>query len=306
MSLFDRAVVATLPLVPRPLVRKFASRYIAGETLSDALDTIRDLNKTDIRATLDVLGEHISRIEQANGPRDAYLEALDAIRDSGVDSNVSVKLTQLGLAIDPEACYRNIEAIVSRAASYGMTVRLDMEDSTCTDPTLDVYRRLRREYDNVGIVLQSMLRRSLRDVKALAEYAPSVRVCKGIYVEPWEVAYQEDELVSRNFVSVLEAVIEAGGFAAIATHDERLVYEGLRVVEERQLDQSRYEFQMLLGVREELRDIIVRDGHPLRVYVPFGRQWYAYSMRRMRENPRVAGLVAKAVLGMGEERSRKG
>jgi len=298
LTFFDRAVVALIPVVPRPIVRKMSEPYIAGTRLEEAIARIRSLNEQGMMATLDVLGEHIEDPQMAEPTRVAYLQALDEIERTGVDSNVSVKLTQLALHLDTEVCYGNIREIVARAGELGQTVRIDMEDSTLTTATLDIYRRLRQDFDHVGVVLQAMLRRTLTDIKSLAEFRPSVRICKGIYVEPWDAAYQNGDVVNRNFCEALESVIAAGGYPAIATHDETLVYEASRIVERHGLRPDQYEFQMLLGVREELRDVILAAGHRLRVYVPFGEQWYAYSIRRMRENPRVAGLVARSVLGL--------
>lgn len=297
MSWFDRAVVAALPLVPRPLVRHFSRPYIAGTSIGDALTTVRRLNAERMMATIDVLGEHIHRIEEADGPREAYLRLLEELRTAEVDANISVKLSQLGLKLDREVCYRNLRQLVLRARAQDCFVRIDMEDSSCTDDTLGIYRRLRAEgLENVGVVLQAMLRRSLDDARELARVKASVRVCKGIYVEPWRLAYQDRELVRRSFVELLDRLIGGGSYVAVATHDERLTFEAMRVAERHGLSPAQFEFQMLLGVREELRRAIVDAGYRLRVYVPFGENWYAYSVRRMRENPQVAGHVARAVL----------
>lgn len=299
MSFFDRLVVTTLPLVPRPLVGVFSRPYIAGSRLEDAIDTVRRLNAGGMMATVDVLGEHISRLEEADGPRDAYLALLSAIQREGVDANVSIKLTQLGMKIDPEACYRNLRQVIARAAENGNFVRLDMEESACTDETLRIYRRLRADgFTNTGVVLQAMLRRTLADADALAREGAGVRLCKGIYVEPRSLAWNDREIVRRNYTLILERLLEAGSYVGIATHDEILVWEALRLVRRLGLSREAYEFQMLLGVDEELRSILVQGGHRLRVYVPFGEQWYAYSSRRLRENPRLAGTVAKAALGL--------
>jgi proline dehydrogenase len=298
MSLFDRVVVTTLPLVPKPVVGIFSRPYIAGERLDDAVALVRRLNAGGMTATLDVLGEHITRLEEADGPRDSYLGVLEAIDRERLDGNVSIKLTQLGLKLDPDACYRNLLAVVRRAAELGNFVRLDMEDSSCTDETLGIYRRLRAEgLENVGVVLQAMLRRTLDDADDLGRARARVRLCKGIYVEPRPIAWRDREIIRRNFVLVLERLLDAGCHVGIATHDELLVWEALRIVRLKDLPREAYEFQMLLGVDEELRGILVARGEPLRVYVPFGRQWYAYSVRRLRENPRLAGMVARAALG---------
>ncbi|MEZ4655157.1 MAG: proline dehydrogenase family protein [Candidatus Eisenbacteria bacterium] len=285
MSFFDRAVVGMLPLVPRPLVRRFSQPYIAGTDLDQAIARMRELNADGFMGSLDVLGEHIATLADADGPKTAYLAVLDEIQRTGVDSNVSVKLTQLGLQLDPGACYRNIRAIVERAHERKNFVRIDMEDSSCTDATLGIYRKLRAEgFDNVGCVIQAMLRRSLDDVRSLLPLRPNIRICKGIYVEPWRLAYRDGALVNRNFAELVRLLLDEGGYPAIASHDERVIFECLRLVEHAGMGPDRYELQMLLGVREDLR-AIVAGGHRLRVYVPFGESWYAYSIRRMRENP---------------------
>ncbi len=305
MSLFDRAVVSLLPLIPKPVIGRFSRRYIAGTNLAEALETVRSLERQGMRATLDVLGENVTSLNEAEVPRNAYLDVLRELHRTGIDSNVSVKLTQIGLLIDPEACYRNIRAIVSQARELGNFVRLDMEDSSCTTATLRIYRRLREEFENVGVVLQAMLRRTLADAEELVSIGANVRLCKGIYVEPRRLAYRDRELVNRNYALILERLLAKGCYVGIATHDEQLVWEGLRLINELNLGKDRYEFQMLLGVDEELRSILVEAGHPLRVYVPFGERWYAYSVRRLRENPRIAGYVAKSVLkGQGRARPR--
>ncbi len=297
MALLDRAIVRVLPAVPRPVVRRLSDRYIAGAELDDAIAVVRRLNAAGKLATLDVLGEEVASSEEALTIRGEYEQAMAAIEREGLDANVSVKLTGLGLAVDPALCAESVRTLVSAAAENGRFVRIDMEDSSTTTATLDLYRALRAEgRDNVGIVLQAMLRRTLDDVLELVPLAPNVRICKGIYVEPAEVAYQGDEAIRFAFVEAMAALWEGGAKVAVATHDEWLVAEALRLIEERGLGPERYEFQMLLGVREALADELVRGGHTLRVYVPYGRQWYEYSLRRLQENPKVAGYVARDTL----------
>ena len=212
---------------------------------------------------------------------------LDAIDADGLDANVSVKLTGLGLEVDPVLCRENLTAIAER----GTFVRIDMEDSTTTDATLDLYRELRAEgLDNLGVVLQATLHRTEDDARALA--GANVRLCKGIYIEPPEISYRDFDEIRASYVRALETLLDGGCYVGIATHDEWLVEEGLRAVRERGLDPGEYEFQMLLGVRPQLGDRLVREGHRLRIYVPFGRQWYEYSLRRLQENPKIAGYVA--------------
>jgi proline dehydrogenase len=298
VAIFDRAIVRLLPAVPRPVVQKLSSRYIAGPELKDARETVRRLNAEGKVATIDVLGEEIRTEEEAAAIVRAYQDVFADIQRCGLHSGVSVKLTGLGLKLGYELCRENLRTVVEDAASRGNFVRIDMEDSSTTDDTLRLYRELRADgHDNVGIVLQAMLRRTLADVAALAELRPSVRLCKGIYIEPADIAYQSYEAVRASYVRALEALLEAGCYVGIATHDEWLLAEGRRLVAERRLERDQYEFQMLLGVRAERGDELVVEGHKLRIYVPFGRHWYAYSLRRLQENPRIAGYIATDTLG---------
>src|SRR5262245_9633152 len=258
--------------------------------------TVRALNADGFMATVDILGESVhdrSLVEQAY--RD-YVNALHAIRDARLDSNISIKPTNFGLQIDFDLCYEKVRALVLEARAFGNFVRIDMEDSSCTSATLDLYRKLREEgLENVGVVLQAYLRRTLADVAALPD-RPNVRVCKGIYVEPPDLAFRERALINRNFSETLQALFDRGAYVGIATHDEEVVYEAQRLVRERALKPPQYEFQMLLGVREPLRRVIRREGHRLRVYVPYGPEWYAYSLRRLKENPQIAGYILAAML----------
>jgi proline dehydrogenase len=298
MALLDRAIVRLLPAVPRPLVQKLSERYIAGPELKDARATVRRLNAAGKMATIDVLGEEITNEEEAAAIVRAYQDVFADIERCGLDSNVSVKLTALGLKLDLDLCRDNLRTVVEDAAARRNFVRIDMEDSSTTDDTLRLYRELRQEgYDNLGVVLQAMLRRTVDDVRSLADLRPSVRLCKGIYVEPEEIAYHEFEAVRANFVRALEALLDAGCYVGIATHDRWLVDQGRRLVAERDLAPEEYEFQMLLGVRPELGDELIADGHRLRIYVPFGRHWYAYSLRRLQENPKIAGYIAADTFG---------
>ena len=292
MTIIDRAIVRALPAVPRQVVKRLSSRYIAGTTLAEACDVVRELNAHGKEATLDVLGEEVTLREEAIGLRDAYRRALDTIEEDGLRSNVSVKLTALGLKLDRGLCRADLTAVVEEAARFDNFVRIDMEDSSTTSETLALYRQIREEgHDNLGVVLQAALKRTLSDIGGLGDLRPNVRVCKGIYVEPPEIAYQEDEIIRLNFLDALEALFDIGSYVAIATHDDWLIGEALALVERRGLGRDDYEFQMLLGVRAELGDGLVREGHRLRIYVPFGRRWYEYSIRRLQENPKIAGYV---------------
>jgi proline dehydrogenase len=293
VTIIDRAIVRALPAVPRQVVKRLSSRYIAGTTLAEACDVVRELNAHGKEATLDVLGEEVTLREEAIGLRDAYRRALDTIDEDGLRSNVSVKLTALGLKLDRGLCRADLTAVVEEAARFDNFVRIDMEDSSTTSETLALYRQIREEgHDNLGVVFQAAMKRTLSDIDGLRDLRPNVRVCKGIYVEPPEIAYQEDEIIRLNFLDALEALFDIGSYVAIATHDDWLIGEALALVERRGLGRDDYEFQMLLGVRAELGDGLVREGHRLRIYVPFGRRWYEYSIRRLQENPKIAGYVA--------------
>jgi proline dehydrogenase len=296
VRVLDRVIVRALPAVPRPVVQRLSARYIAGPTLADARRTVAGLNAEGKLATVDVLGEEIARPEEAEAVAQAYLDVLAAIETDVLDANISVKLTGLGLKLDPGLVRKNLEAVVRDAAARNTFVRIDMEDSSTTDETLQLYRGLREAgYDNVGVVLQASLRRTVADVRALADLRPSVRICKGIYVEPLSIAFGDAEAVRANFLAALDALLESGAYVGVATHDEWLIGESLRRLDG--LSAEEYELQMLLGVREARATELVAAGHRLRVYVPFGQRWYEYSLRRLQENPKIAGYVAGDVLG---------
>jgi proline dehydrogenase len=298
VALLDRAIVRALPAVPKPIVRRISERYIAGEGIEDACRVVEELNAAGKMATIDVLGEEITTPEEARHIAYSYDDVFRVIGERGLDSNVSVKLTGLGLKLGRDICRQNLERTVRGAAERGNFVRIDMEDSSCTDDTLALYRELREEgLDNVGIVLQAYLRRTLGDIASLADLTPNVRLCKGIYLEPLKIAYQGFEEVRANFVRALEALLAGGSYVGIATHDEWLLQEGARLIRQHGRSRDEYEFQMLLGVREARADRLVREGHRLRIYVPYGEQWYAYSLRRLQENPKIAGYIAADTLG---------
>jgi proline dehydrogenase len=298
VAFYDKAIVRVLPAVPRPVVKRLSDRYIAGETVAEAMAVVRELNAARKTATIDVLGEEITSDAEAEGIVAAYVEVLEEIERAGLDANVSVKLTGLGLKLSYDLCRANLEFVVRDAAARGRFVRIDMEDSSTTDETLRLYRGLREDgHDNVGVVLQAALRRTLGDIESLADLRPWVRLCKGIYVEPESIAYRDFDAVRANFVRALDALLGIGARVAIATHDDYLVDEGRSAVERHGLAPSDYEFQMLLGVRPELADRLVEEGRRLRIYVPFGRYWYEYSIRRLQENPRIAGYIASDTLG---------
>ena len=296
MTLLDKALVRMLPVVPKPVVQLFSSRYIAGTTLAEAVAVVRGLNDGGKLATLDVLGEEIKEESEAREIAEAYRNVFTAIERERLESNVSVKLTALGLNLSYELCRDDLESVLREAARLGNFVRIDMEDSSTTSDTLRMYRELReRGHDNVGVVLQAYLRRTLDDIAALADLQPNVRLCKGIYVEPDAIAFTDADAVRESYVRSLDALLEGGSYVGIATHDEWLIGEALRRVG--RMNPSEYEFQMLLGVRERRASELVAAGHRLRVYVPFGEQWYQYSLRRLQENPAMAGTIARATVG---------
>lgn len=297
MSVLDRAVAFTLPAVPKPIVGYFSKRYIAGPTMEDAFRVVRGLESQGACATFDILGEFISTGEEARSNTDAYVDLAEKIAAGRfVSVNISVKLTALGLLLDTGMCLDNLRRLLGIVRSLRGFVRIDMEDSSCTDRTLEIYRTVRSEFpEHVGVVLQSRLRRTLDDAEALSAEPANFRLCKGIYLEPRPIAFTDAELIRRNFTLVLERMLERGAYVGIATHDEVLVWETMRLVRKLGLPRDRYEFQMLLGVEEELRRIILAGGHRLRVYVPYGEKWYAYSVRRLRENPQIAGYGFRAI-----------
>jgi proline dehydrogenase len=299
MSLFGRLVVVGLPLVPKFVVGKVARRYVAGERREPAFEVIAGLNETGAMATLDLLGEEVTDRRLAEAAVEEYLRLFDEIERRGADCNVSIKLTMIGLEIDESFCRDNVDRIAAAAARHGNFVRLDMEDRTATDATLRIYHELQPRHGNLGVVFQSYMRRTLDDIAALPADGANVRLCKGIYIEPRTVAWKGYDTVRRNFVAALDKLIRQGVYVGIATHDEYLVCAARELIDRHRLPRDRYEFQMLLGVDEELRRILLAEGHRLRVYVPYGRDWYAYSIRRLRENPEVARHVVRGFLGLG-------
>ena len=294
MAILDRAIVRLLPVVPRSVVRRVSSRYIAGSALADATRVVQTLNAEGKTATIDILGEEITSDEETRVIARTYETVLEEIDRARLDSNISIKPTALGIELDFALFRANVERVVTAAAQRGRFVRIDMEDSTTIDDTLRLYRGLREAgHDNVGVVLQASLHRTVDDIAALADLKPWVRLCKGIYVEPEEIQFREFEAVRKNFVRALEALFETGARAAIATHDEWLIAEAKRLIAEHELGREDYEFQMLLGVRHDLGDALAAEGRRLRIYVPFGAQWYEYSLRRLQENPSIAGYIAQ-------------
>ena len=293
--LLNKFVIFLMPMVPKPIVRFFAKRYVAGDKLQDAVDVVKKLNQNNIMATIDLLGESATKIQECEDAINIYDEILNAIETFKLTANISIKPTQLGLLIDKELCYNNIVRIADNAKKHNNFVRIDMEDSSCTQDTIDIFERILKTHTNVGIVLQAYLRRSVSDIQNLAKQKGNFRLCKGIYIEPREIAYKDGEIVNNNFAQLVETAFRNNCYAGIATHDEKVVWQALKLIDEYNLSKDEYEFQMLLGVDEQLRNILVKQGHRMRVYVPFGKKWYAYSMRRLKENPKIAIYTIKAI-----------
>lgn len=299
MGWIDRAISLTLPVVPKPVVRFFSRHYIAGATTEEALATVRHLAGQGAMSTLDVLGEFVTHLDEAEANTQEYLRLIASIaREGRKETNISVKLTALGLLLDPARCLENMRRLTRRIEENDSFVRIDMEDSSCTDATLKIYRALRDEFGDrrVGVVLQARLQRSLADTAALTHPGANFRLCKGIYVEPESIALLDNQAIRDNFVEILERMFAGGAYVGIATHDAWLVERALALVAKHRLTREQYEFQMLLGVLAPLRRRLIAAGHRLRVYVPYGRNWYAYSVRRLRENPQIAGHVFKALV----------
>ena len=303
--MFNKFIAAILPWFPKKFVWVFSRPYIAGETMEDAIRVSKDLNSKGIKVTLDVLGEFISSLDEAEANKMEYLKLIDETVKRGIDGNFSLKPTSFGLLIDKEVCYGHIREIVARAASYNNFIRIDMEDSPCTDLEIELFRRLKAEFPkNVGLVLQAYLRRTYRDLELMLdlntpETPVSYRLCKGIYVEPEAIAFKKYEEINFHFLQDLEFMFKNKIYAAIATHDKPLVDGAFRLIKKYDVPKNMYEFQMLYGVTPGLRQSIVDDGHVMRVYVPFGKEWFGYSTRRLKENPKMASHIIKAIFYKG-------
>jgi len=271
-------------------------RYIAGEKLDDAIRVMKVLNLKNIIGTLDVLGENVSMKEESLLATQAGEEVLHSINENHLNANLSIKLTQFGLKIDEEFCYSNVRSLLGIATRYNNFVRIDMEDSSTTSATLKLYERLRSEgYENMGVVIQANMRRSEEDVQRLVSTKANIRLCKGAYIEPESIAFREKEEIRQNYLKLLRMLFEGKCYVAIATHDDLLISGAYQYIQEMNLRKANYEFQMLYGVKIKLRDQIVADGHQIRIYVPFGQHWYAYSIRRFKENPQMARYVINAL-----------
>jgi len=290
-------------IVGVPATRRMARRFIAGEQLSDAIQAIRATNATGMMATLDYLGEHVHNQAEAALNADEYIRALQAIREAGVDSNISIKLTAMGLAVDDDFCYRNVRRIVEAAAAFGNFVRIDMEDTPVTTRTLAIYRRLREEFPNAGVVIQAYLRRSENDIRELMnEGRAHLRLCKGAYDEPAALAFRDKAEVDASMVRLARLMLDSqpqfpGTYLALASHDHLIINQIKEYTRAQGIDNNRFEFQMLYGIRRDLQQQLADEGYRMRVYIPYGTRWYPYYMRRLAERPANVLFFARALVG---------
>jgi len=293
LNILNKIIVAIVQMMPRSLVWIFSKKYIAGRTLDDAVNLVNQLNAKGIYGTIDVLGEAIQNKDEAIEAKNECLKVLEAIDENKLKANLSLKPTQLGLNLDTEFAFDQAKEIVEKAEKIGNFVRLDMEDSPYTDPTINLYKKLLSNFENVGIVVQSYLKRTYDDVVLLNKLNTNYRLCKGIYIESQSIAYKDKQVIRDNYLKILEIMLKGGNYVGIATHDEYLIKGAMKLIEELKVSKDNFEFQMLLGVREDLRDKINADGFKIRIYIPFGEHWYKYSVRRLKENPSIAGHVFK-------------
>jgi proline dehydrogenase len=303
--MFNKFIAAILPYFPKKFIWIFSRSYISGETIEDAMRASKDLNSKNIKVTLDVLGEFIKTLDEAEANKQEYLNLIDISHKNKIDGNFSLKPTSFGLLIDKNICYNHIREIIIKAASYGSFIRIDMEDSPCTDDEIALFRNLRTEFPaNVGLVMQAYLRRTLNDLQQMLDLnSPQIplnyRLCKGIYVEPEAIAFKKYEEINQHFLEDLEFLISNKVYVGIATHDKPIIEGAYDLIKKYNVPKNMYEFQMLYGVTPKLRESIVNEGHNMRVYVPFGKQWFGYSTRRLKENPKMASHIIKAVFYKG-------
>jgi proline dehydrogenase len=303
--MLNKILANALPYMPKKLIWIFSKRYIAGETIEDGLKVSRELNRQGIEVSVDLLGEFISTIEQAEENRNKYIDLIERFTSEGIIGHFSVKPTMFGLLINKEVCYANIEAVILKAVEKKTFIRIDMEDSQCVDSELEMYRKLQQKYPaNVGLVIQAYLRRTKNDLINMDDIHVNgnplnFRLCKGIYIEPRHVAFKAPEEIREHYLDDLNYMLEHSMYVGIATHDKYLVEKTINMIKEKKIDKSKYEFQMLYGVTPELRSSIVKQGYKMRVYVPFGKDWFGYSTRRLKENPKMASHIVKALFFRG-------
>ncbi|QQS51971.1 MAG: proline dehydrogenase family protein [Bacteroidota bacterium] len=303
--MLNRFLAKIIALLPQNLVWIFSKRYIAGKELKDALRVSRELNAVQIKSTIDVLGEYIQKTDEAIEYKRGYLHTIEMLKKEGIDATLSVKPSMFGLLLDEEFCYQQLKEVMKKAGEAGLSVCMDMEDSSCTQMELNLFEKLYKEFPGtVSIVLQAYLHRTLNDLQwlksiMLPEYPINVRICKGIYIEPEEIAYQGYQAVNKNFEACIAYMLDNGFYSAIATHDKRIIASAKQMLKQKAIDGEAYEFQMLYGVRPALRNKLVKEGHDMRVYVPYGTHWYGYSTRRLKENPRMITHIIKALIFRG-------
>ncbi len=303
--MFNKIIASILPLMPQKLVWVFSKRYIAGQNLNEAIITAKKLNKEGNLVTIDLLGEFITKMTEAEKNKNEYLEIIERAEKENIKGNYSLKPTMFGLLIDKEACYTIIRDIVAKAAGYDNFVRIDMEDSQCVDMEIDIFRRIKKEFPkHVGLVIQAYMRRTMSDINNMMDLSSkeipvNYRLCKGIYVEPENIAYKKYEEINNHYLKDLEFMFKQGVYPAIATHDEKLVEGAYKLIKKYNVPNDKFEFQMLYGVTPSLRKSILSKGYKMRIYVPFGKDWFAYSTRRLKENPKMAQEIIKALFVRG-------
>jgi len=303
--MFNKFIAAILPYFPKKFIWIFSKSYISGETIDDAMRVSKDLNSKKIKVTLDVLGEFIKTLDEAEENKKEYINLINVSYKNKINGNFSVKPTSFGLLIDKEVCYNHIRELVAKAAEVTGFIRIDMEDSPCTDDEIILFRRLKAEFPaNVGLVIQAYLKRTLKDLEQMIdlntpEIPLSYRLCKGIYVEPEAIAFKKYEEINQHYLEDLEFMFRNKIYVGIATHDKPLIEGAYKLIKKYNVPNDMYEFQMLYGVTPALRESIVKAGHNMRVYVPFGKQWFGYSTRRLKENPKMASHIIKAVFWKG-------
>lgn len=303
--MLNKLISNILPYMPQKLVWQFSKDYIAGETIDEAVQAALKLNEEGILTTIDVLGEFIKNLDEAEANKNEYLEVIEKAEKAGVKGNYSLKPTFFGLLIDKEVAYQHIREVVEKAATYNNFVRIDMEDTPCTDMEIEIFRRIKEEFPkNVGLVFQSYLKRTHQDIKDLkdihSEEVPlNFRLCKGIYVEPASLAYKNYDEINQHFIEDIELMLKEGMYPAIATHDKPVIEGAYQLLEKYKPSKENYEFQMLYGVTPALRKSVLDAGHPMRVYVPFGKHWFGYCTRRVKENPSMASVIIKAIFFKG-------
>ncbi len=297
MRFLNSAIIKLVELFPKSFIYLFASRYIAGEKLEDAVKLVRELNSKNIFATMDVLGEDTTNVEEANTAVNEAIRVLETINKENLNSTLSIKLTQIGLKLSYDLCLQNMKRVLDKAKEFNNYIEIDMEDSSCTIDTIRIFKDLRKEYSNCGMVMQAYLRKAEDYLKDSIEFlkGSSVRLCKGIYNEPPEIAFKGKQEIRNNYLKLLEFLFKENIYVGIATHDIKLINGAKELIKKYNKSNSDFEFQMLLGVKVDLRDKLVADGYKVRIYVPYGTHWYKYSIRRMKENPELPIAIIKNI-----------